>query len=650
LVAEEIDIDLEANGGDLCGPLAKELRPTLAEPKQSSVDLSCSQDARTALQEAIDSLQPGGRLRLRGTCPSGAVIDKPVILEGSGSDNTVIPVLSLLMGAEVQLSNLSVGKLRLAPGAQLIARRAKLSGIWVEGGELTGEESQLIGPVQLWGLSVPTRLNLRTSQLQGGLELWALRQEVEAELTETQLTGTGAEVGIRAFGRGGLGQSQLLLQRSRISGYKTGILTAGRSFTRLESTTITGNELGVALALPSCSTVGGPLPGGGELDGLNNQISGNKQDFCPEGLKLLLTRSESGPAHFAIEELAVQPPPPLTAGTTATITAVVRNRGDRADSKAVWLEIQGQRQGEQSLTLRPGTKARVSFSATFKDAGSFKVAVRTPDSAATTTAEAQVLPARLGVCCNLAFQAARGGPNPAAQRFTISNRGGQPLTWSASVDKAWVRLSSDRGALKPGESVEVSVTVDIAGLGEGDYAAQITLRSPEAVNSPQILVVGVRIVRSPIPPNTPTSFTWTDPATKGQLKIEVQVTAQSDGRLKWEYIVTNLSYDPPNGNGFSGFNVVFAEPVDELSGQFGPPGWEMNCCGRRPPKGAEWDKPSGTGVKPGGQVVFGFFTRLREARLVQGVEPFTTSWAHTWVRGGQAFLFTGDLLVPGKLK
>jgi hypothetical protein len=484
----EGEIKLVANGADLCGALPKEVRQPLAAPRQSSAELSCP----GALQETIDSLQPGGRLQLRGTCPRGAVLDKPLLIEGSGADSTVIPMLSLLAGADVQLNNLSVGRLQLAPGAKLTARQAKLAGVWVEGGELTAEGSQLQGPVRLWGLSVPVRLSLKSSSVQGALELWALRQEIEAELTETQLTGTGAEVGIRAFGLGGLGHSQLLVQRSRISSYKTGLLAAGRSFTRLENTTITGNELGVALASPLCLAVGGLWPGA-EVEGLNNQISGNKQDFCPEGLKPLLTRSESGSAYFAIEELAVQPPPPLTAGTTATITATVRNRGDRADSKTVWLEVQGKRQGEQSLTLRPGAKARVSFSFSFPEAGSFTLTVRSPDSTATTTVEVQRVPAQLSVCCNLAFQAARGGPPPSPQRFTISNRGGQPLNWSASADKGWVKISPDRGTLQPGEQATVTVTVDLSGLPEGNHSAQITVTSPEAANSPQLLVVGVQV-------------------------------------------------------------------------------------------------------------------------------------------------------------
>jgi hypothetical protein len=154
----------------------------------------------------------------------------------------------------------------------------------------------------------------------------------------------------------------------------------------------------------------------------------------------------------------------------------------------------------------------------------------------------------------------------------------------------------------------------------------------------------VQVTAFTLPPDTPTSFTWTDPDTKGQIKIEVRVTAQAADRYKWEYIVTNLSYNPRGGNGFSGFNIVFAQPVEELSGQFGPSGWKMNCCGRRPPGGAEWDKPSGPGVMPGQSVTFGFFTKPREAIIVK------TSWAHTWVGGRQAFIFTGDLLVPGRLK
>jgi hypothetical protein len=145
------------------------------------------------------------------------------------------------------------------------------------------------------------------------------------------------------------------------------------------------------------------------------------------------------------------------------------------------------------------------------------------------------------------------------------------------------------------------------------------------------------------------SFSWTEPSTKGQVNIDLRVLLQSDGQFRWEYIVKNRSYNPPGGNGFSGFNIVFASPVEELQveRQFGPSDWVMNCCGIRPPQGAEWDKPRGPGVMPGQSATFGFLTQPREFTFVKGTRPFETSWAHTHSERG-LFIFTGDLVVPSK--
>lgn len=141
------------------------------------------------------------------------------------------------------------------------------------------------------------------------------------------------------------------------------------------------------------------------------------------------------------------------------------------------------------------------------------------------------------------------------------------------------------------------------------------------------------------------TVTWTDPNTKGQLQIEVRITPQADGLWKWEYIVTNLSYNPHGGNGFSSFQIFFADSVNELSGQFGPEGWKMNASvlGPKRPEGASWDKVSGNGAMPGERVTFGFFTAPRESETFFGI-------AHTWIGDREDFIFKGDLLVPGKRK
>lgn len=157
-----------------------------------------------------------------------------------------------------------------------------------------------------------------------------------------------------------------------------------------------------------------------------------------------------------------------------------------------------------------------------------------------------------------------------------------------------------------------------------------------AQDSVAILVTGEQLIES-------ATFTWQDPSSGGQLEIEVNVFQQATGQYRWEYTIRNVDYDPPGGNGLSGFQVLFASQVEEFAGQFGPPGWSMNCCGAPPPWGAEWDISDleGEGIRPGSEATFGFITDPR-AIVLRG-----DSWAHTWISGVQQYIFSGDLLVPG---
>jgi hypothetical protein len=193
--------------------------------------------------------------------------------------------------------------------------------------------------------------------------------------------------------------------------------------------------------------------------------------------------------------------------------------------------------------------------------------------------------------------------------------------------------------LKGGEDYELKITFNPN--SEGDKVANIVIEAKPPTHPGQV-VIQLRGRGIATPQNR---FTWNDPNTGGRLQIEVRITPQADGRLKWEYLVTNLSYNPPGGNGFSGFQVFFADSVGELSGQFGPEGWGMNSSvlGPKPPEGATWDKVSGRGVMPGAQVTFGFFTAPREPATSFGM-------AHTWVGGTEDYMFTGELLVPGNRK
>ena len=135
-------------------------------------------------------------------------------------------------------------------------------------------------------------------------------------------------------------------------------------------------------------------------------------------------------------------------------------------------------------------------------------------------------------------------------------------------------------------------------------------------------------------------FTWTDPDSGGSVVITENVYEgcyDVDGSfnphdMTWEYVVDNIDYDPIPGltNGFSGFQVIFPGPVDELYNQLSPTiggPWEQNAYSGVV-NGAEWDAPlPGVGIMPGETGVFSFCANEREDVVTEG------NWAHTWGLG-----------------
>ena len=135
-------------------------------------------------------------------------------------------------------------------------------------------------------------------------------------------------------------------------------------------------------------------------------------------------------------------------------------------------------------------------------------------------------------------------------------------------------------------------------------------------------------------------FKWTDPDSGGSVIITENVYEgcyDVDGSfnphdMTWEYVVYNIDYDPIPGltNGFSGFQVIFPGPVDELYNQLSPAiggPWEQNAYSGVL-NGAEWDAPlPDVGIMPGETGVFSFCANEREDVVTEG------NWAHTWGLG-----------------
>lgn len=105
--------EFRGNGIDLGGNLSGAMRAPLKEP--SEIEIIWPDDRYSSLQEAVDALLPGGKLILGpGIYVAGLTIGTPLLIEASHGQpvlmakNDVLPVLSLVGGAELHLSGLMI--------------------------------------------------------------------------------------------------------------------------------------------------------------------------------------------------------------------------------------------------------------------------------------------------------------------------------------------------------------------------------------------------------------------------------------------------------------------------------------------------------------------------------------------------------------
>ncbi|MBN1392578.1 MAG: right-handed parallel beta-helix repeat-containing protein [Sedimentisphaerales bacterium] len=92
----------------------------------------------------------------------------------------------------------------------------------------------------------------------------------------------------------------------------------------------------------------------------------------------------------------------------------------------------------------------------------------------------------------LEFVAIEGGANPEDQILGISNNGAGTLNWQISKDCSWLSVSPVSGS-SMGELDDVTLSVDISDLVAGIYNCSLTISDSNAGNSPQMVVVQLRI-------------------------------------------------------------------------------------------------------------------------------------------------------------
>jgi hypothetical protein len=93
---------------------------------------------------------------------------------------------------------------------------------------------------------------------------------------------------------------------------------------------------------------------------------------------------------------------------------------------------------------------------------------------------------------NFDFTATEGGSDPAGQTLGIYNSGDGTLNWSVTDDAGWLSSKPTSGS-STGETDNITLSVDTAGLSANKYTAAITITAPGAVNSPQTVPVTLTV-------------------------------------------------------------------------------------------------------------------------------------------------------------
>jgi uncharacterized protein (TIGR03437 family) len=101
-------------------------------------------------------------------------------------------------------------------------------------------------------------------------------------------------------------------------------------------------------------------------------------------------------------------------------------------------------------------------------------------------------PALAGVPARLDFAATAGGADPAVQTFALTNAGAGPLNFTITSDSPWLSVTPASGSLSA-TATTLTVRVALGSLREGQYSGALTLRSAEAANSPQTIVVSLTV-------------------------------------------------------------------------------------------------------------------------------------------------------------
>lgn len=150
------------------------------------------------------------------------------------------------------------------------------------------------------------------------------------------------------------------------------------------------------------------------------------------------------------------------------------------------------------------------------DGETIPVSLEVTGSAPEEDAEIEFSPSRLE------FEATVDDDDPDPKTLEVWNSGGGRLYWAVSADEDWLQLSPSSGSSN-GEKDSIEVSVDISGLDEDEYSAEITIEDED--DSRNIEVVRVTLVLEEDEPDSYMLVATATPAGAGTIQTSVAAGA-----------------------------------------------------------------------------------------------------------------------------
>jgi len=159
---------------------------------------------------------------------------------------------------------------------------------------------------------------------------------------------------------------------------------------------------------------------------------------------------------------------------------------------------------------------------------------------------------------SLSFSAKEGGTNPSSQSISIKNSGQGTLNYTISDDGSWLEVNPSSGS-SSGETRTHRVSVNISGLSEGSYQAEITVSDANASNNPQVVDVTLTVSKQPPPQIWVNTSRLSFSAKEGGTNPQAQsISIRNSGEGTLNYTISDdaswLNVSPQSGTSKGGTN------------------------------------------------------------------------------------------------